>query len=102
MDNDIRFAYIPIGHSRFRHATDDNGNHYIVICSSDREITPGNHTKEELWENQNVVPAYGIKFDSLDHIKAYADALYSIYSKSIERERSKLYGRTSDRNSTNV
>ena len=97
-NNRIPVFHIPVGCSRFRYKFNGDGTIDLIVCGSDKQISVGTHSKEELWENQIVAPLYVIRFDNLEHIKGYGDTLFDLIKIRFEelKKEKENEGRTSE------
>ena len=75
MSNDLPMAYIPLGHTRFRIREYESDKFDIIFCTSDKYLEPGVYSNGEAKDDQKIIPRYAIRFDSLEHVRGYADCL---------------------------
>lgn len=87
MSNNIPVVHIPVGHSRFRFKSNEDGTFDLIVFASDKKLSVGTHTQEELWCDQLVEAQYVIRFDNAEHIKGYAMVLYDLIDVIMKRHR---------------
>ena len=67
---------IKTGHMRFRHGIFKNGEYYVEVHCSEKAVPIGVELdKKELFEDQQIIPVYGLAFESLEQFDAYIHAL---------------------------
>lgn len=75
MSDNLPTAYIPLGHTRFRVREYEPDKFDIIFCTSNKHLEPGVYPNGEAKDDQEIKPAYAIRFDSLEHVKGYANSL---------------------------
>ncbi len=69
---------IPQGHVRFSSNGFVDGTYALIMKASDKGMMiPGSYTREELWDDQTIVPVYAMHFHSIEQIEAYIKAFNS-------------------------
>lgn len=77
---------IKTGHMRFRYGIFNNGEYYVEVHCSEKPVPINKDlTHEELFENQQIVPVYGLAFESLEQFDAYLCALNDCRKKLGEK-----------------
>lgn len=84
-NNRIPVFHIPVGCSRFRYKFNSDGTIDLIVLESDRQLSVGTHTKEEMWDDQIVAPLYVIRFDNLEHIKGYGEVFFNFVKIGFEK-----------------
>lgn len=74
---------IPLGQARFRQMENDTEGVALIVYSSDKAMEPGMHTREELWDNQSVIPVLGIHVETAAQAHVWAKQFVYI-AKSLE------------------